>query len=198
MQDALAKKTLSIKPIRTMINHSTTEVFFDNLEVPSWNIIGKEGGGFRVVLQSMNAERTLIASESIGDCRFFLDRAVAYSKERVVFGRPIGANQGIQFPIAKAYMATEAAATMVEQAATKLDRGENAGKEANIAKYLAAEAAFECAQAAFQTFGGFAFAEEYDIERKFRECTLYRIAPISANLVMSFVGQHVLGMPRSY
>jgi acyl-CoA dehydrogenase len=189
---------LTIRPIRTMINHATTEVFFDNLEVPAENLIGEEGKGFRYILDGMNAERILIAAEAIGDARWFIAKASAYAKERVVFGRPIGQNQGIQFPIARAYAASEAANLMVQHAARLYEAGEAAGKEANMAKLLASEAAWQAAEACMQTHGGFAFAEEYDIERKFRETRLTQIAPISTNLILAYLAEHVLGMPRSY
>ena len=189
---------LTIKPIRAMINHATTEVFFDNLRVPVENLVGEENKGLHYILDGMNVERILIASECIGDARWFIAKATAYAKERVVFGRPIGQNQGIQFPIAKAYAATEAAALMVDRAAKRFDAGEPCGAEANMAKLLAADASWQAADMCLQTHGGFGFAEEYDIERKFRETRLYQIAPISTNLILSFVAEHVLGLPRSY
>ena len=189
---------LEIRPIRTMINHSTTEIFFDDLEIPADSLIGEEGRGFRYILDGMNAERVLIASECIGDARWFIDKASRYATERHVFGRPIGQNQGIQFPIAQAYAATEAAAAMCRRAAELFESGEPCGAEANMAKLLASEAAWQAADMCMQTHGGFAFAEEYDIERKFRETRLYRIAPISNNLVLSYIAEHVLGLPRSY
>ncbi len=189
---------LRIEPIKTMINHSTTEVFFDGLRLPADALIGEQGAGFRQILDGMNAERILIASECIGDCRFFLDRAVSYASERVVFGRAIGANQGVQFPLARAHMAMTAANLVRWKAAWLFDRGESAGAEANIAKYLASEASWQAANAALDSFGGFGFAQEYDIERKFRETRLYKTAPVNNNLVQAFVGQHVLGLPRSY
>jgi acyl-CoA dehydrogenase len=189
---------LEIRPIRTMINHATTEIFFDDLKIPADSLVGEEGKGFRYILDGMNAERILIASECIGDARWFIKKATDYANERSVFGRQIGKNQGIQFPIAEAYMATEAAALMVAEAARKFEAGEPCGAEANMAKYLASEASWKAADMCMQTHGGFAFAEEYDVERKFRETRLYRIAPISNNLVLSFVGEHVLGLPRSY
>jgi len=189
---------LTIRPIRTMINHGTTEVFFDNLEVPAENLVGEEGKGFRYILDGMNAERILIGAECIGDARWFIAKATEYAKSRVIFGRPIGQNQGIQFPIARAYMASEAAALMVERAASLYEHGEPCGKEANMAKQLAAEASWQAADMCLQTHGGFGFAEEYDVERKFRETRLYQIAPISTNLVLSYVAEHVLGLPRSY
>jgi alkylation response protein AidB-like acyl-CoA dehydrogenase len=191
-------RELTIRPIRTMINHATTELFFDNLEVPADSLIGVEGKGFRYILDGMNAERILIASECIGDARFFIDRASAYAKERQVFGRPIGANQAIQFPIARNYVETEAAAQMVQNASGLFDAGQPCGSEANMAKLLASEASWRAADTCLQTHGGFGFAEEYDIERKFRETRLYQIAPISTNLILSHVGTHVLNMPKSF
>jgi acyl-CoA dehydrogenase len=189
---------MTIRPIKTMMNHATTEVFFENLELPADALLGEEGKGFRYILDGMNAERILIASECIGDCRFFLDRAVAYASERVVFGKPIGANQGVQFPLAQAHMAMSAADLMRWKAAWLYDSGRPAGAEANMAKYLASEASWQAANAALDAHGGFGFAEEYDVERKFRETRLYKTAPINNNLVQAFVGQHVLGLPRSY
>ncbi len=189
---------LTVRPIRTMINHATTEVFFDDMEVPAENLIGAEGQGFRYILDGMNAERVLIGAECIGDARWFIGKARAYAAERTVFGRPIGQNQGIQFPIAKAYAATEAADLMVQKAACLFDAGEKPGAEANMAKMLAADAAWEAADMCMQAHGGFAFAEEYDIERKFRETRLYRTAPISTNLILSYIAEHVLGLPRSF
>jgi acyl-CoA dehydrogenase len=189
---------LRIRPIKTMMNHATTEVFFTDLELPAEALIGEEGEGFRYILDGMNAERILIAAECIGDCRFFLDRAVAYAGERVVFDRPIGANQGVQFPLARAHMAMSAADLMRWKAAWLYDCGRPAGAEANMAKYLASEASWEAANAALDTHGGVGFAQEYDIERKFRETRLYRIAPVHNNLIQAYVGQHVLGLPRSY
>jgi len=189
---------LTIRPIRTMINHSTTEVFFDDLEVPAENLIGELDQGFRYILDGMNAERTLIAAECIGDARWFIEKAAAYAGERQVFGRPIGQNQGVQFPIARAYAATEAADLMVGKAARAFDRGESIGEAANMAKLLASEAAWQAADACLQTHGGYGFAEEYDVERKFRETRLYQIAPISTNLILSYIAEHVLGLPRSY
>ena len=189
---------LEIKPIRTMINHATTEVFFDDLVIPANSLVGEEGKGFRYILDGMNAERILIAAECIGDARWFIKKATDYANDRQVFGREIGKNQGIQFPIAEAYMATEAANLMVEKAAAVYEGGGRAGAEANMAKYLASEASWQAADMCMQTHGGFAFAEEYDVERKFRETRLYRIAPVSNNLVLSFIGEHVLGMPKSY
>ncbi|SFK39120.1 acyl-CoA dehydrogenase family protein [Falsiroseomonas stagni] len=189
---------LTIRPIRTMMNHNSCEVFFDNMEVPAENLVGVEGKGFRQILDGMNAERLLIASECVGDARWFTERSVAYAKERVLFGRPIGQNQGVQFPIAKAYAQMRAAEAIVKQGLEKFERGENCGEEANMGKMLAADAAWAAAEACVQTHGGFGFAEEYDIERKFRETRLYQVAPISTNLVLSYIGEHVLGMPRSY
>jgi acyl-CoA dehydrogenase len=189
---------LTIRPIRTMLNHATTELFFDDLRVPAENLIGEEGKGFRYILSGMNAERILIASECIGDARFFIDRASAYAKDRSVFGRPIGQNQGIQFPIARAYVQTTAAAAMVDRAAALFDAGVQPGTEANMAKMLASEASWYAADMCVQTHGGFGFAEEYDIERKFRETRLYQVAPISTNLILSHVATHVLGLPKSF
>jgi alkylation response protein AidB-like acyl-CoA dehydrogenase len=189
---------LTIRPIRTMINHATTELFFDNLRVPAENLIGEEGKGFRYILDGMNAERILIAAECIGDARFFIDRASAYARERQVFGRPIGANQGVQFPIARNHVETEAAALMVRRATDLYDRGQPCGSEANMAKLLASEASWHAADTCLQTHGGFGFAEEYDIERKFRETRLYQIAPVSTNLILSHVATHVLGLPKSF
>lgn len=189
---------LTIQPIRTMINHSTTQVFFDEMRVPAENLIGEEGKGFRYILNGMNAERVLIGAECIGDARWFIDVASAYAKEREVFGRPIGMNQGIQFPIARAYAATEAADLMVRKAAALFDAGENCGEQANMAKLLGSEASWQAAEICLQAHGGFGFAEEYDVERKFRETRLYQVAPISTNLILSYVAEHVLGLPRSY
>ena len=189
---------LEIQPIPTMINHNTNQVFFDDLKVPVENLIGEEGKGFRYILDGMNAERVLVASEAIGDGRWFTEKATAYASEREVFGKPIGANQGIQFPIAKAYAQIKAAELMVRQAAALFDAGMPCGAEANMAKMLASEATWEAAEACMQTYGGFAFAKEYHIERKWRECRIFKTAPISTNLILAFVGQHVLGMPRSY
>jgi acyl-CoA dehydrogenase len=197
MKQALGKG-LTIRPIRAMINHATTEVFFDNLVVPAANLIGEEGRGFRYILDGMNAERILIAAEAIGDARWFIAKSAAYAKERIVFGRPIGQNQGIQFPIARAYAATEAADLMVHRAAELYEAGLPAGKEANMAKMLASEAAWQAAEACMQTHGGFGFAEEYDVERKFRETRLYQTAPISTNLILAYLAEHVLGLPRSF
>jgi len=189
---------LTIQPIRAMINHHTTEVFFDNLRIPASSLIGEEGRGFRYILDGMNAERILIAAECIGDARWFIGKATAYAGERRVFGRPIGQNQGIQFPIARAYAATEAANLMVEKAAGLFDAGEPCGAEANMAKLLAADASWQAADMCLQTHGGFGFAAEYDVERKFRETRLYQVAPISTNLILAYIAEHVLGLPRSY
>ena len=181
-----------------MMNHATTEVFFDNLRVPAENMIGEEGKGFRYILSGMNSERILIAAECIGDAKWLIEKSVSYAKDRSVFGRPIGQNQGVQFPIAKAYANMRAAELMVQEALRKYDAGENPGEEANMAKMLAADASNEAAQVAIQTHGGFGFAEEYDIERKFRETRLYQVAPISTNLILSYLSEHILGLPRSY
>jgi acyl-CoA dehydrogenase len=191
-------KGLEIRPIRTMMNHATTEVFFTDMRVPAENLIGEEGKGFRYILSGMNAERILIAAECIGDAKWFIAKATNYAKERAVFGRPIGMNQGIQFPIAKAYAAMRAAELMVKEATRKYEAGLDCGAEANMAKMLAADASWEAANACVQTHGGFGFAEEYDVERKFRETRLYQVAPISTNLILSYVAEHVLGLPRSY
>ena len=197
MAEAL-QSGLSIRPIRTMLNHATTEVFFKDLRVPDTARIGEEGKGFRYILDGMNAERILVAAECIGDARFFVDRAVAYAGERVVFDHPIGQNQGVQFPIARAYAETEAANLMVQKAALRFDSGLPCGPESNMAKLLAADASWHAAESCLQTHGGFGFAEEYDIERKFRETRLYQVAPVSTNLILGYIGQHVLGLPRSY
>ncbi len=189
---------LTIRPIRTMMNHATTEVFFDDVEVRAENLIGEEGQGFRYLLDGLNAERILIAAECIGDGRWFVERACSYAKSRVVFGRPIGQNQGIQFPLARAYANVEAASLMVVQAAALFDAHQPCGPQANMAKLLAADASWESANAAVQTHGGFGFAEEYDIERKFRETRLYQVAPVSTNLILAYIAEHVLGLPRSY
>jgi len=193
-----AKGKLEIKPLGLMINHHTNSLFFDGVEVPAANLIGEEGMGFRYIIDGWNAERILVAAEAIGDGRWFVERAAKYASERVVFGRPIGANQGIQFPIAKAYANIEAADLVRYQAATKFDRKEKCGAEANMAKLLASEAAWEAANACLTTHGGYGFAAEYDVERKFRETRLLTVAPISNNLVLAYLGQHVLGMPKSY
>ena len=189
---------LSIRPIRTMMNHSTTEIFLDDLRVPAANLVGEEGKGFRYILSGMNAERILIAAECIGDAIWFIEKASNYARERRVFGRPIGANQGIQFPLARAYAQTQAARLMVREAAATYETGANSGPLANMAKMLAAEASWQAAEACVQTHGGFAFAEEFDVERKFRETRLYQVAPISTNMILSYLSEHVLGLPRSY
>ncbi len=189
---------INVNPIRTMMNHATTEVFFDDLRVPAENLIGEEGEGFRYILSGMNAERILIAAECIGDAKWFIEKATAYAKERTVFGRPIGQNQGVQFPIARAYAQMRAAELMVRDAATRYAAGRDCGPEANMAKLLAADASWAAAEMCLQTHGGFGFAEEFDIERKFRETRLYQVAPISTNLILAYLGEHVLGLPRSY
>lgn len=189
---------LTVTPIRTMMNHETNQLFFQDVEVPAVNLIGEEGKGFRYILDGMNAERILIAAECVGDGYWFVDRAVRYAKERVVFDRPIGQNQGISFPLAQAYIHTRAADLMRMDAARKFDSGQPCGPEANMAKHLAAEASWEAANVALQTHGGYGFTEEYDIERKFRETRLYLVAPLSTNLILSYVAEHVLGLPRSY
>ena len=196
--DMRAVQGLTIRPIRTMMNHNSCEVFFDNMAIPAANLLGEEGRGFRYILSGMNAERILIAAECIGDAKWFTERSVGYAKERVVFGRPIGQNQGVQFPVARAYANMRAAELMVHEALRLYEAGQNPGAEANMAKMLAADASFEAANACIQTHGGFGFAEEYDIERKFRETRLYQVAPISTNLILSFIAEHVLGLPRSY
>ncbi len=193
-----AGKGLEIRPIRTMINHATCELFFDDLRVPAENLIGEAGKGFRYILDGMNAERILIAAECVGDGRWFTEKATAYANERKVFGRPIGKNQGVQFPIARAYADIRAAALMVEKAAGLFDAGVKCAEEANMAKLLASEAAWAAGDTCMQTFGGYGFAEEMDVERKFRETRLYRTAPISTNLILAYIGEHVLGLPRSY
>ncbi len=195
---AVKDKGLTIRPIRTMMNHATTEVFFDNMRVPASSLIGEEGKGFRYILSGMNAERILIAAECIGDAKWFIAKAAAYAKERSVFGRPIGQNQGVQFPIARAYAQMRAAELMVREAADRYESGADVGEEANIAKLLAADASWAAADMCVQTHGGFGFAEEYDVERKFRETRLYQVAPISTNLILSYIAEHVLGLPRSY
>jgi acyl-CoA dehydrogenase len=189
---------LTIRPIRTMMNHATTELFFDDLEVPADALVGEEGKGFRYLIDGLNAERILIAAECVGDGRWFIERAARYAGDRVVFGRPIGQNQGVQFPIARAHVNIEAADLMRIRAAELFDRGEACGAEANMAKLLAADASWEAANVAVQTFGGFGFAEDYDVERKFRETRLYQVAPISTNLILTYIAEHVLGLPRSY
>jgi alkylation response protein AidB-like acyl-CoA dehydrogenase len=191
-------KGLTIRPIRTMMNHATTEVFFENMRVPADALVGNEGEGFRYILSGMNAERILIAAECIGDAKWFIQKATSYAGERVVFGRPIGQNQGVQFPIARCYIAMRAAELMVREAATLYEAGQDCGAEANMAKHLAAESSWAAADMCVQTHGGFGFAEEFDIERKFRETRLYTVAPISTNLVLSYIAEHVLGLPRSY
>jgi alkylation response protein AidB-like acyl-CoA dehydrogenase len=190
--------SIRINEIRTMMNHATTEIFFDDLRVPEENLIGEEGQGFRYILSGMNAERILIGSECIGDAKWFIAKATAYAKEREVFGRPIGQNQGVQFPIARAYAQMRSAELMVHDAATRFQAGQDCGAEANMAKLLAAEASWAAAEMCVQTHGGFGFAEEFDIERKFRETRLYQVAPISTNLILSYLAEHVLGLPRSY
>jgi alkylation response protein AidB-like acyl-CoA dehydrogenase len=193
-----AGDTVRVRPVETMINHETNEVFFEGLEIPVENRIGEEGKGFRYILGGMNAERILLASESVGDALYFVDRAVEYTKGRVVFGRPIGQNQGVQFPVARTFIAAAGAAALRDKAAALYDAGEPCGAEANMCKYLASEAAWDAANAAMDAFGGWGLAVEYGVERKFREARLYKVAPISNNLVLSYVGEHVLGMPRSY
>jgi hypothetical protein len=197
MREAVGRG-LTIRPLRTMMNHATTEVFFDALEVPAAALVGEEGKGFRYILDGMNAERILIAAECVGDARWFIAKASDYAKTREVFGRPIGQNQGVQFPIARAYAATEAAALMVERAASMYERGESCGAQANMAKLLAADASWQAADTCLQTHGGFGFAEDFDVERKFRETRLYQVAPISTNLILAHLAEHVLGLPRSY
>ena len=197
MRDAL-KNGMTIKPIRTMLNHSTTEIFFDNVPIPASSLIGEEGKGFKYILSGMNAERILIAAECIGDARWFIKKASDYANERVVFGRPIGKNQGIQFPIARAFSQTEAAEAILDKACALYEDGDTSGTYANMAKLLSSEASWSSAEMCMQTHGGFAVAEEYDIERKFREARLYQIAPISTNLILSYLAEHELGLPRSY
>jgi acyl-CoA dehydrogenase len=189
---------ITVRPIRNMPNHETNEVFFDNLEIPADTLIGDEGKGFRYILDGMNAERILIAGECIGDGHWFVERATDYAKERVVFGRPIGQNQGIQFPISRAHVNVEAADLMRYKAAALFEAGQPCGAQANMAKMLAADASWEAANVCLQTHGGFGFAAEYDVERKFRETRLYQVAPISTNLILAYIGEHVLGLPRSY
>jgi acyl-CoA dehydrogenase len=198
MKEALAAGSLTINPIDTMMNHATTAVFFDNMKVPAANLIGEEGKGFRYILSGMNAERLLIAAECVGDAKWFIEKATNYAKERVLFGRPIGQNQGVQFPIARSYAQTRAAELLVHEGLRKYEAGEQCGEEANMAKMLAAEASWAAGEACVQTHGGFGFAAEYDVERKFRETRLYQVAPISTNMILSFVAEHVLGLPRSY
>ena len=197
MREALGHG-LTIRPIRTMMNHNTCEVFFDTMRVPAANLVGEEGKGFRYILSGMNAERLLIAAECIGDAKWFTAKSVAYAKERVLFGRPIGKNQGVQFPIARAYAQMRAAELMVREGCRRFDAGLTPGEEANIAKMLAAEASWAAGEACVQTHGGFGFAEEYDVERKFRETRLYQVAPISTNMILAYLAEHVLGLPRSY
>jgi alkylation response protein AidB-like acyl-CoA dehydrogenase len=194
----LLGKGVTIRPIRTMINHATTEVFFENVRVPRSSLVGEEGKGFRYILSGMNAERILIAAECIGDAKWFLDKAASYARERIVFGTPIGRNQGVQFPLARAFAHMIAAEAIVYRAASLYDEGGDPGIEANAAKMLAADASWEAAEACMQTHGGFGFAEEYDIERKFRETRLYQVAPVSTNLILSFLAEHALGLPKSY
>ena len=189
---------LSIRPIRTMMNHSTCEVFFDNMIVPAANLVGEEGKGFRYILSGMNAERILIAAECVGDAKWFTNTSIKYARDRKMFGRPIGQNQGIQFPVAKAYAAMRAAELMVHEAARRYEAGLECGAEANMAKMLATDASWEAANVCIQTHGGFGFAEEYDVERKFRETRLYQVAPVSTNMILAYLSEHVLGMPRSY
>ncbi len=196
--DMREAKGIEIQPIRTMMNHATTQVFFDNMRVPAENLIGEEGQGFRYILSGMNAERILIAAECIGDAKWFIEKATAYAKERVLFERPIGKNQGVQFPIARAYAQMRAAELMVHEAANLYSAGRDCGPEANMAKLIAADASWAAADMCVQTHGGFGFAEEFDIERKFRETRLYQVAPISTNLILSYLAEHVLGLPRSY
>jgi acyl-CoA dehydrogenase len=196
--DIRGLKGFEVRPLRMMMNHNTNALFFDDVEIPAASLIGEEGKGFSYILDGMNAERILVGSESIGDGTWFVDRAVSYSSQRVIFGKPIGANQGVQLPIAKAHTAVAAARLMRDKAAALFDAGEPCGPEANMAKYLAAEAAWEAANACIDCHGGYGYAEEYDVERKFRECRLYKTAPINQNLVLAYVGEHVLGMPRSY
>ena len=197
MRDAVGAG-LTIRAIRTMMNHATTEVFFDDLKVPATNLIGEDGKGFRYILSGMNAERILIAAECIGDAKWFIEKATGYACDRTVFSRPIGQNQGVQFPIASAYARMRAAEMMLREAIRLFEAGNNPGEEANLAKLLCADASWAAAEACVQTFGGFGFAEEFDVERKFREARLYQVAPVSTNLVLSYIGEHVLGMPRSY
>jgi acyl-CoA dehydrogenase len=190
--------SLTIRPIRTMMNHGSTEIFFDNMVVPAENLVGEEGKGFRYIIDGMNAERLLIAAECIGDAKWFISKASDYARDRVVFGRPIGQNQGIQFPLARAYAQMRAAELMIREGCAMFEAGLTPGEEANLAKLLGADAAWAAAEACLQTHGGFGFAEEYDVERKFRETRLYQVAPISTNLILSYVAEHVLGLPRSY
>ncbi len=196
--DMRAVEGLTIRPIRTMMNHNSCEVFFDNMRIPADSLVGEEGRGFRYILDGMNAERLLIAAECIGDAKWFTARSVAYAKDRSVFGRPIGQNQGVQFPIARAYAQTRAAELLVRDGLARFEAGLPCGEQANMAKLLAAEASWAAGEACIQTHGGYGFAEEYDVERKFRETRLYQVAPISTNLILSYVAEHVLGLPRSY
>jgi alkylation response protein AidB-like acyl-CoA dehydrogenase len=196
--DIRERPGLDVRPLRMMMNHSTNALFFDQMEIPADSLIGEEGRGFAYILDGMNAERVLVASDSLGDGRWFIEKAVAYSSQRVIFGKPIGTNQGVQFPIARAHTAVEAAELMRNKAAALFDAGQPCGPEANMAKYLAAEAAWEAANACIDCHGGYGYAEEYDIERKFREARLYKTAPVNQNLVLAYVGEHVLGLPRSY
>lgn len=197
IKDAM-RSGMQVRPIANMVNHETNELFFDNLEIPEENLIGEEGQGFRYILTGLNAERALIAAECIGDGRWFIEKAANYARERHVFGRPIGQNQGVQFPIAEAHVEVEAASLMRWRACALFDAGKPCGAEANMAKYLAAKASWEAANACMQTHGGFGFATEYDVERKFRESRLYQVAPVSTNLILSYVAEHVLGLPRSF
>ena len=197
VNDALGRG-MTIRPIETMMNHATTEVFFEDLRIPAANLIGTQGQGFKYILSGMNAERLLIAAECIGDAKWFIEKAASYAKQRVLFGRPIGQNQGVQFPIARAYAQMRAAELLVHEGLRKYEVGENCGEEANMSKMLAAEASWAAGEACVQTHGGFGFAAEYDIERKFRETRLYQVAPISTNMILSYVAEHVLGLPRSY
>ncbi len=189
---------MTVKPIRNMVNHETNEVFFDDLEIPAENLIGEENNGFRIILEGLNAERVLIAAECVGDAYWFVDRAKAYASDRIVFDRPIGKNQGVAFPIARSYVSAKAADAIRYRAAALHDAGKPYGAEANMAKMLCADASWEAANACLQTHGGFGFAAEYDVERKFRETRLYQVAPISTNLILAYVSEHVLGLPRSY
>jgi acyl-CoA dehydrogenase len=198
LRGAIASGRIVVRPIETMFNHHTTELFIDDVEVPATDLLGEEGQGFRHIIDSWNAERILIASESLGDGRWFVARAAAYASERVVFGRPIGANQGVQFPLAQAHARLEAAALLRDKAAWLFDQARKCGAEANMAKLLASQSAWDAANAALDAYGGYGFAREYDVERKFRETRLLLVAPISNNLVLAYIGQHVLGMPRSY
>ena len=197
MRDARSRG-LDIRPIKAMVNHNTTEIYFDNLRIPASSLIGEEGKGFKYILDGMNAERMLVASECLGDARWFIDTATRYASDRVVFERPIGANQGVQFPIARAYANMRAAEMVLRKGCALFDAGEPCGEDANMAKLLLSEASWQAGEACLQTHGGFGFASEYNVERKWRETRLYQIAPISSNLILAYLGQHVLGMPRSY